>query len=179
MRNPTMNHSSRTLMFSISFLLMFAQGSAQNRRRVDLPPELVRSLSEEDRECVRQNGGVNKMFTAEPIYLKADNSAQVLVQGSYPCECGAQNCAFWIYRRNANGHELLLAIDSAVDVRPGTGRTNGYRDIVADSHSSAFETWIRTYKFDGKQYQFKSCIIRSYLDANGRQLKRPRFLKCG
>ncbi|SRR5713226_204073 len=179
MKNRTIREVLRG--FTLCCFCLFwieSPSSAQSRRQVQVPEELIRSLSQEDKECVTTNGGVNRMFKAEVIHLKADGSSQILVQGSYPCECGAQNCAFWIYQRNGNGYQLLVSIDSVVSVRPRNASTNGYRDIVAELHSSAFETWISTYKFDDNHYQAKSCIVRDYLDQNGRQMKRPRFRKC-
>ncbi len=153
---------------------------AQTGAQIKVPEEIARSiLNENDNgECLQQNGGVEKNLTARLTHLSRDGGSQILVQGAYPCFCGAQNCSFWIYRKAVNGYELLLAIDGAVNVAPKNAFTSGYGDISASSHSSGFETYVRTYKFDGRQYQIRDCVIRSYLDQNGRQLKRPIFMKC-
>lgn len=153
---------------------------AQKRKQVRVPKEIAQIVmnDNETRECIQQNGGADKNLKAESIYLNRNRTPDILVQGAYPCTCGVQNCTYWIYRKSANGYELLLTIDSAINVVPKNIFTNGYRDINIEAHFSALETYISTYKFDGQKYQSKGCVIRSYLDKNGRQLKRPIFKKC-
>ena len=153
---------------------------AQNRKQIRVPKEIAQLVmnDNETRECIQQNGGVGKNLKAEAISLSRNKTADILVQGAYPCTCGVQNCTHWIYRKAANGYELLLTIDSAINVVPKNIFTNGYRDIDIEAHFSALETYISTYKFDGQKYQLKDCVVRSYLDKNGRQLKRPIFKKC-
>ncbi len=171
----------RLSLFCVLGMLLIAPSIfAQNRKQIKVPKEIARLImnDNETRECVQQNGGVDKNLKAESISLGRNSTSDVLVQGAYPCTCGVQNCTHWIYRKATNGYELLLTIDSAVKVIPKNIFTNGYRDINAEGHASALETYISTYKFDGQKYQLKGCVVRSYLDKNGRQLKRPIFKKC-
>src|SRR5262249_20319461 len=114
----------------ISFLVTTAAG--QPRPRLKAPKALLDVIDPEDRACVTQSG-LDRAVTVRPIRLAADKSQQLLIRGSGLCLCGAQNCAFWIYRKNRNLYDLLLKGAGSTSVRRGRRSAKGYRDVVSES----------------------------------------------
>lgn len=157
-----------------SFLIAFlcARVEAQ-KRRLTAPESLLEVLEREDRDCVVSGGGLRKAVTVQPIQLSTRNGQQILVKGSGLCLCGAQNCYFWIYRKTRSTYELLLAGAGSTKVRAGKQFANGFRDVISESHASAMETIIRTYRYDGAHYQLQRCVSRAYYDT-----KRPTYRPC-
>jgi hypothetical protein len=150
----------------------------QNRRRLSAPTALLEILDKEDRDCVVTNGGLNKTVHVQAIQLAADRSRQILARGSGLCLCGAQNCLFWIYRQTGNRYELLLKGTGSAKVSAGQKSAKGYRDVVTESHASANETILRTYRYDGSQYQLERCVNRAYYDDNGNYTTKPTYRAC-
>lgn len=153
--------------------LMPGANQAQSPRRLSAPPALLEILDKEDRDCVVTNGGPGKAVDVHSIQLAADRSRQILVRGSGLCLCGAQNCLFWIYRQTGNRYELLLSGAGSTKVKAGQKSAKGYRDVVTQSHASAMETILRTYRYDGSQYQLERCVSRAFYDDNGKPTYRP------
>lgn len=165
------------IIIASAFLLSISVNTqAQTKRRLPAPKSLLEVLDAEDRDCVLQSG-LDKSVTVQPIPL-ARQGGQVLVRGSGLCLCGAQNCGFWIYRRTGNKDELLLKGVGSVRVRIGKSAAKGYRDIVADSHASAAETIVRTYRYDGRAYQLQRCVNVAYYDDNGKYTSKPHYRPC-
>jgi len=150
---------------------------AQHRPRLKVPRELLAVLDQEDRDCVTQSG-LDKSVTVQPIKLVAGKSQLILVRGAGLCLCGAQNCGFWIYRKAGRNYELILKGARATKVRPGPGSAKGYRDVISESHASANETILRTYRYDGTQYQPQRCINRAFYDDNGHYTTKPIDRPC-
>ena len=160
----------------ISFLATLSHG--QTRSHLNAPKELLDVLDKDDRDCVVTNGGLSKSVHVQAIQLAADRSRQILVRGSGLCLCGAQNCGFWIYRKTGKRYELLLNGTGSTKVKAGQKSAKGYRDVVSESHASAVETILRSYRYDGSQYQLKSCVNRAYYDDNGKYVKHPIDRPC-
>lgn len=165
-----------TSAFLISILANITHG--QTRTRLNAPKELLDVLDKDDRDCVVTNGGLNESVQVQSIQLAVDHGRQILVRGSGLCLCGAQNCAFWIYRKTGNRYELLLQGTGSTKVRAGAHKAKGYRDVLSESHASANETILRTYRYDGAQYQLQSCVNRASYDDNGNYVKRPIDRPC-
>ncbi len=168
-------------LVTIAFLISIfsVAGQAQTRLRLRTPQALLNLLEKEDRDCVLQNGGLSKTVTARPIHLAADGSQQILIKGSGVCLCGAQNCYFWIYRKTGEKYELLLTGTGATKVRAGPRRSaHGYRDVISESHASANETIIRTYRYDGSEYLAHDCVNRAYYNDAGEYTREPTFRPC-
>ena len=172
--------------FAISGILMIATGSAgassimaQGQRRPHLRPPgaLLEVLDKDDRDCVTQSG-LDKSVNTTRIRLANDRPQQILVRGAGLCLCGAQNCGFWIYRTKGGNYELLLKGVGATKVTAGRSWAHGYRDVVSQSHASAMETIIRTYRFDGSLYKLRSCFNRAYYDDDGKITKKPVNRPC-
>ena len=77
------------------------------------------------------------------------------------------------------GYERLLAAGSIQTIEPQPTTSRGYRDIITAMHGSAWDSDLRLYKFDGREYRRSGCFFRTYdyLDIHGRmrELKRPRI----
>jgi hypothetical protein len=176
-------HTTRTPPIRIVVVCGFliatfsAASHAQTKRKLTAPPSLLSDLDPEDRDCVSQSG-LKKSVTVRPIQLAADGSRQILVRGSGLCLCGAQNCGFWIYRRRGSETDLLLKGTGSTKVRTGASSAKGYRDIVSESHASAMETIVRTYRYDGRVYQLSRCANRALYDDNGKYTNKPTDRPC-
>jgi thiol-disulfide isomerase/thioredoxin len=164
-----------TSLVLISFLATTALG--QRRPRLKPPAALLEVIDPDDRSCVEETG-LNKSVTVRPIRLAGDKSRQLLIRGSGFCLCGAQNCAFWIYRKTGRKYELLLTGAGSTKVKAGGQTAKGYRDVISESHASAMETIVRTYRYDGSQYQPWRCVSRAYYDDNGKSTARPIDRPC-
>jgi hypothetical protein len=167
------------ILMTCSFLsLLPAVSQGQSRRHLSAPPALLEILDKEDRDCVVTGGGLGKAVHVQSIQLAADRTSQILVRGSGLCLCGAQNCLFWIYRKTGNRYELLLSGTGSTRVKAGQKSAKGYRDVITESHASANETILRTYRYDGSQYQPGRCVNRAYYDDNGNYTKKPTYRPC-
>ena len=160
----------------ISLLPGASQG--QNHRHLSAPTALLEILDKEDRDCVVTNGGLGKAVHVQSIQLATGRPSQILIRGSGLCLCGAQNCLFWIYRKTANRYELLLTGTGSTSVKAGQKSAHGYREVITESHASANETILRTYRYDGSQYQLERCVNRAYYDDNGNFTKKPTYRPC-
>jgi len=166
------------ILIACSILSLLPSASlGQSRRRLSAPTALLEILDKDDRDCVTTRGGLGKTVNVQPIQL-ADHSSQILVRGSGLCLCGAQNCLFWIYRQTGNRYELLLNGTGSTKVRAGQKSAKGYRDVITESHASAMETILRTYRYDGSQYQLQRCVNRAYYDDNGKYTTKPTYRPC-
>lgn len=163
-----------------AFLISLLPGAShgQSRRHLSAPTTLLEILDKEDRDCVVTNGGVDKAVHVQTIPLAADGTSQILVKGSGLCLCGAQNCLFWIYRKLGNRYELLLRGTGSTKIKAGQKSAHGYREVLIESHASANETILRTYRYDGSQYQPERCVNRAYYDDNGNYTKKPTYRPC-
>src|SRR6185369_9889787 len=166
------------LIACLLFSLLTGVSQGQSRRPLSAPTALLEILDKEDRDCVVTNGGLSKAVHVQSIQLAADRTSQILIRGSGLCLCGAQNCLFWIYRKTGNRYELLLSGTGSTKVRAGQKSAHGYREVITESHASANETILRTYRYDGSQYQLERCVNRAYYDDNGNYTKKPTYRPC-
>jgi hypothetical protein len=159
-------------------LISLLPGEGQSRRHLSAPTALLEILEKEDRDCVKTNGGLGKAVSVQSIQLAAGRTSQILVRGSGLCLCGAQNCLFWVYRQTGNRYDLLLTGTGSTKVRAGQKSAHGYREVISESHASANETILRTYRYDGSQYQLERCVNRGYYDDNGNYTRKPTYRPC-
>jgi hypothetical protein len=166
------------LITCLLFSLLPGVSQGQSRRHLTAPTALLEILDKEDRNCVVTHGGLGKAVSVQSIQLAADGTSQILVRGSGICLCGVQNCLFWIYRQTGKRYELLLTGTGSRKVRAGQKSDYLYREVISESHASANETILRTYRYDGSQYRLYSCVNRAYYDDNGNYTKKPRYWPC-
>ena len=142
----------------------------------DLPEQVLKRASksmefsaDEQRKILedarKSKDGASGLFCAQTVRLNRTTDRQLFVY--FPSFCMSQNCPVWIYRRTANGYELLLEDVMVGEYNAGFPSsavilgtwTNGYRDIRLDQHISAFETGITILKFNGSRYRARVCMF--------------------
>jgi hypothetical protein len=108
-------------------------------------------------DCIKQEeGGVaaaEKEMIAEEVDLNGDGIKEYEVELPGRCNCGAQNCTLYLYRRSGQGFESILEGAAGLGVEFLKTSTNGYRDLRINAHDTAASESRTTYKFDGKQYR--------------------------
>lgn len=111
--------------------------------------------------------------------LNGDGQREIIAQanGLGPCG-GTGNCVFWIFQLTPTGTKVLLDSTLAgglrfelVTVRPWN--TNGYKDIVLASHSSATSRNIAWFKYANGKYRPSACFYLSWIGDHGEPLKSP------
>lgn len=111
------------------------------------PTQALDALQRDDstvRACVQRDPkGMRSALTIRAI---ASKPRLALVQIQNSCDCGAQNCPFWIYRVTSGGPKLVLA-DVGITIST-VSRASGPPDIVTLAHDSALVS-------DGTRYAFK------------------------
>ena len=116
----------------------------------------------------------------DTLDLDGDGSAELMVRGIEHL-CGAQNCRVWIFRRTTDGWVQLLHAYTVQTLEAQQTVTNGYRDIMTSAHSSATESVLELYKFDGRRYRLAECYDRKYevMDEQGEihELEQPQVTR--
>jgi hypothetical protein len=132
-------------------------------------------------QCVSPDRSLQKEINTIRIAraaLHAGAPAQLLVQASDNCHCGATgNCAFWVLEREGKGFRVLLETDMVHLFSVERARKNGYRDILTSSHGSAFFSELVLYRFDGAQYRATDCGSENYEAEDGAMAKRPTLTR--
>jgi len=165
------------LVMSVVIMSFRSSKVGAQTRPPQAPKSLLTELEKEDRDCVVNNGGLTKNVRVESIELTWKGK-QVLVRGAGVCLCGAQNCGFWIYQQKGNKNKLLLKGAGATKVSAGRYFSKGFRDVISESHGSAIEKIIRTYRYDGRRYQLQKCVSRALFDDTGKQTSVPVERPC-
>lgn len=115
----------------------------------------------------------------EFVDLNSDGKSEIIAQanGLGPCG-GTGNCVFWIFQLTPTGTKVLLDSTLAggprfelVTVRPWN--TNGYRDVVLASHSSATARNIAWYRYANGKYRPSACFYLSWIGDHGESLRNP------
>lgn len=118
------------------------------------------------------------------VDLNRDGQAEVVAQaGGEHSGCSPTgNCPFWIFRRVEDKYELLL-FSKAQTFTIQSSRRNSFSDVLLSRHSSAFESELRTYKFDGERYLESGCYYAEWQqmgsDGEYHRLERPVITPCG
>ena len=171
-----------------AFILQANPITAQHRRKAEVPKEIVQQLMKDEdiKDFLEYKNeytisGLAKYLVGESIDLNRDRKPEIVVHGIEDI-CGANNCAYWVYRKTANGYQLILDAGSINHIELKNTFTNSYRDLVTAMHGSAFDSGLAVYKFDGKRYQLKECFQRyyaNYEDKHGRfhVSKRPTITR--
>ena len=134
--------------------------------------------------CV-QDPGPGDPTTADGLFLslrvKRVDLAQsgmnaLIVQGNDVCMCGATgNCTFWLIADGPN-LKVLLKATGIQTFAIQKSKKSGYFDIVLGSQDSAMETYLREFKFDGKEYRLRRCSTIEWDDWQGNALAKPRIM---
>lgn len=113
----------------------------------------------------------------------SDVEKDIIVQGhgtNYGCNLTG-NCPLWIFRRSADGYQMILHGIAQTFIIQET-RTNGRHDIVFGMRGSGTLVELKLYRFDGSEYQKSTCYQanRATLDQAGaaRDMTDPRITSC-
>ena len=200
-----MNRRLLLLVLGICFVLGASAASAQKKWTVPNLKELPQSdmlsregvhlsarevaflkevTAREIAECI-QDPGPNDPTTANGLFLSLrvkrleltpNGMKALLVQGNDVCMCGATgNCTFWLIANEPN-LKVLLKATGIQTFAIQKNKTSGYFDIVLGSQDSAMETYLREYKFDGKEYRLRRCSTIEWDDWQGNALAKPRIM---
>jgi hypothetical protein len=105
-------------------------------------------------KCVDEAGGIEKTIDIQSVSLGDSKATQYLLVGNPPCAFGARTSTYWIYEYRDGKIRSLADLGAEDDVKIGSRRTNGYRDVeVVSITRSGAEECTGLYKFDGKRYQ--------------------------
>ncbi len=111
------------------------------------------------------------------VDLNGDGKPEITAQAGGPNGCSATgNCAFWVLQRGATGYSVLLESE-AQTFRIQSRRTNIFRVIVLSRHSSAFESEVTEYKFNGASYVNNACYYLSF-GTGDQTFKQPQVKPC-
>lgn len=107
------------------------------------------------------------------IDLNADNIPEVVAQGMV--DCGATgNCPFWVFQKTPPAYKLLLKSYGQTFTIQKTS-TNGFRDIVVSSRSSATKSGLADYRYENGTYHDTGNYCADWT----REVKEPRITSCG
>ncbi len=134
-------------------------------------------------ECVNYPGpgdphtatGIFNLMRARHVQLSQHrDDPGLIVQGS-ACMCGATgNCSFWLISEQAHPKVLIHAIGIqtfALQKSPAADRF----DIVLGQHSSATESILQQFRFDGTAYKRVGCADANWAGPDGNVLHPPRI----
>ncbi len=113
------------------------------------------------------------------LALNQDEKAPLEVVAEIQRYCSPTgNCSMWFFRKTPQGYKLLIdSIGQDFTVEKTT--TNGFRDLVVAMHSSAFEKWLKVYRYAHGRYWRAACYDwdTQALGSDGEvhQLNEPRI----
>jgi len=91
-----------------------------------------------------------QLFRASEVHLEGSDEVDLVVAGVVPMS-GADNDWYWVVLSpHTNPRIVLFAGCNTLELLGA--KTNGYRNIRT-SWSSASQTVVRSYRFDGKEYK--------------------------
>jgi hypothetical protein len=161
-------------VFSLIGLIYLNPVSAQTSKRVTAQEkaaltQLILTDKQVQEEGVSSDA-VMKGITVKKVDLNKDGQPEFIVVLGEEMICGAHaNCPTWVYRKAGGEYQLLLRTFGQ-QLLLEKSSTNSFRDLRSEGASSAFETDLSIYKFDGNKYQAKACYSRTY-SAKGRKPK--------
>jgi len=108
-----------------------------------------------------------EMLELQKTDLNGDGRKEFVLWGSNLELCGGTgNCQIWIYEKKKGRYKLLLQSvaynDAAKWFEPKKAESNGYRNILLKTHSTAAETTYEFYKFNGAKYVEYKCLNYKY-----------------
>lgn len=114
------------------------------------------------------------------IDLNGDGTPEVVAQGM--SGCGATgNCSFWVFRKTGDHYELILnGYGETFTIQKES--TNGFKDIVVASHSSATDSGVTLFRYKDGSYHEAGCYEANFapLDDGVRDdSKEPRMTPKG
>jgi len=118
------------------------------------------------------------------VDLNGDGRSEVIAQaGGENFGCSPTgNCPLWILRWHDGKYGALLNSE-AQTFTIQTNKSEHFMDVVLTRHSSAFESEVKVYKFDGEFYRENGCYIAQWQklgdDGEYHEIKEPLIAECG
>lgn len=108
--------------------------------------------------------------------LNKDNQPEYIATLENAYFCGAHaNCPQWVYRKTGDKYQLLLNT-SGQQLTAQKTLTNNFVDLRSEGSSSAYESAVEIFKFDGSKYVAKQCMTLTYNEKNTKPKITP--VKC-
>jgi len=122
-----------------------------------------------ERQSMREEAALPSL-----VDLNSDAKNELILQS----DCAAVgNCQFDVFIKKEKGYSNLLSTSMVQVFEVLQTSTNGFKDLHLRTHDSAFESYHRLLKFNGRKYIQKKCWDESYerLDEKGNwhQLEKP------
>jgi hypothetical protein len=118
--------------------------------------------------------GLFSEFRARRISLAPRGGQGLVVQGSGACMCGAVgNCPFWIIGEGSRPL-VLLETEGIQTFAFQKGTSSGRFDLLLGTHSSAMQTDLQRFRFDGDKYALDGCAEVDWDDVSLQLLPKPR-----
>ncbi len=110
------------------------------------------------------------------IDLNQSGTREVIAQSM--AGCGAVgNCSFWVFQKVSHGYKLLLdGYGQTFTIQKES--TNGFKDIVVASHSSATDSGLTLFRYREGRYREVGCYEANWAPiVNGarQELKEPQI----
>lgn len=112
------------------------------------------------------------------VDLNGDGKKELAIQSG----CAAVgNCGLEIFSQST---KPLFIADMVQSITVLKTKSNGFYDLELGTHSSAYESYHRIFRFEGKAYRRKKCWFETYqiIDGKGKEhlLKKPKITyRCG
>jgi hypothetical protein len=117
------------------------------------------------------------------VSLSNGGARGLIVQGSDVCMCGATgNCDFWLLDETSGEPKLVLHAIGIQSFEVTKSLTLDRFNVVTRGHSSATQSWLQKFVFDGNRYRRTSCALMDYMDNSTMEaLKTPTVAEtpCG
>ena len=126
-------------------------------RPASIPEDVLKILRQDSdvTTCELEAGSRDRIpatwYEASRIHLDGTNRADLIVKAKNACLMGPNLGPFWVFRKTAGGHDLVLST-VAVGVQILKNKTNGLRDIRIGAIVNLQPSYV-TYRFDGHAYQ--------------------------
>lgn len=105
------------------------------------------------------------MFEIFKFDLNSDGRKEIILRGKVFGMCGATgNCGFWIFEKKGKKYRKVLRSHDYADItvmgeQIQKKKTNGFNNILLKYHFSVSKTVYSTYKFDGRKYVERKCLV--------------------
>jgi hypothetical protein len=144
---------------------------------------IVKQLRQSDFESAEEMRRVAAETRIQYVDLDSDGKPDVIAQagGDNPGCSPTGNCTFWILHSHDGRYETLLEAEAQTFTVQPT-RSKKFFTVVLTRHSSAFESEVKVYKFDGEAYREDGCYTAEWEalgdDGEYHRLKEPRITSC-
>jgi len=170
-------HNAHELDYDRTIRNSTALSAAGKKSLIDV---IVQTLKRDDDDITKDKQYQLASETRiEFVDLNGDGRPEIIAQanGLGPCG-GTGNCIFWIFQLTPNGTKVLFdstlagqTIYELITIR--SWMTNGFKDIVLASHSSATARNLLWLRYANGSYRSSVCYYLSWIGNHGESLDNP------